>query len=57
MLLPCSTKHGLDVLVVPDSRWMAIFREHTFQLSTRHGHTIHGHKRLPFCGVAYLRWV
>lgn len=51
------------VQFVPDSRWMAIFRETAFQVSTRHGHPLHPKDKeekhsqpFPWKGLAYLRW-
>eukprot|EP00879_Flechtneria_rotunda_P001435 GHRR01001588.1.p1 GENE.GHRR01001588.1~~GHRR01001588.1.p1 ORF type:complete len:584 (+),score=186.17 GHRR01001588.1:15-1766(+) len=47
---------------IPDSRWMAIFQEHSFQVSTRHGHPLHREdcddkhaQPFPWKGVGYIR--
>eukprot|EP00877_Chromochloris_zofingiensis_P004040 jgi/Chrzof1/13637/Cz08g05100.t1 len=48
-------------LFVPESRWMSIFREHSFKVTTRHGRPLHpqeGHehdKPFPWKGVGYIR--
>lgn len=49
-------------LFVPESRWMSIFREHSFKVTTRHGRPLHpqeGHehdKPFPWKGVGYIRY-
>lgn len=50
------------VQFVPSSRWIAIFKETSFMVSSRHGHPIHRdpehpkEKPFPWKGLGYLRW-
>jgi len=45
--------------LMPDTRWMVLLREPIYQVSSRHGHPLHGKGKkeiqLPWNGVAYLR--
>lgn len=49
------------VQFIPHSRWMAIFKETSFMLTTRHGHPLHRDPEdkhdqpFPWKGIGYLR--
>lgn len=62
LLRELSQKGDSGVQFVEDSRWMSIYRERAFQVSTRHGHPLNPkdeeskHSQpFPWKGLAYLR--